>query len=480
MDFVKENSKKIKKIKRDHFKKTGQILFWFMMGAALAFFFLVGFGYLFFQKNYENVVYPGVSVDGVSFSNKNGKFVKDYYDKKNDAIKNTTFVFTFANDSATVSAQEINLGYDSNLLAVQALSIGRTADALTNISLILQSYFNGINLNPSYTFTESMLSDKLSVFISNINTKPQNAIFNFQNNRVTTFKPSTNGRSVDLDKIYEILTKKEKTIVSSGKPQKVVISVPIKVIEPEITTDKANNLGIQELIGTGTSLFAGSIDSRIYNINLAVTRINGALIKPGEVFSFNEALGDVSAFTGYKQAYVIQNGRTVLGDGGGVCQVSTTFFRAILDAGLPVVERHAHAYRVHYYEEDSPPGIDATIYTPSVDLKFKNDTGSYILVQAVIDNTAQKLTFYFYGKKDGRIVNMSTPVITSQTPPPEAKYEDDPTLVQGVVKQVDFAAWGANVYFTREVTKNGKKIISERFDSNFRPWQAVYLRGTKQ
>jgi len=100
-------------------------------------------------------------------------------------------------------------------------------------------------------------------------------------------------------------------------------------------------------------------------------------------------------------------------------------------------------------------------------------------VQAVVDNANQRLTFYFYGKKDGRVVNMSSPVITSQAPPPEAKYEDDPTLPTGQVKQVDFAAWGANVYFTREVIKDGKKIISERFNSNYRPWQAVFLRGTK-
>ena len=193
-------------------------------------------------------------------------------------------------------------------------------------------------------------------------------------------------------------------------------------VKPVLTTDKANTFGIKELIGSGTSLFKDSMDSRVYNINLASQRLNGILVAPNETFSFDKALGDISAFTGYKQAYVIANGRTVLGDGGGVCQVSTTFFRALLNAGLPIVERHAHAYRVGYYEEDSPPGLDATIYSPTVDLKFRNDTGNYILIQSVINLSQDRLTFFLYGKKDGRTVVMTNPVITSQTPPPPPLY----------------------------------------------------------
>ena len=262
--------------------------------------------------------------------------------------------------------------------------------------------------------------------------------------------------------------------------QVITFPIPIKIIEPNITTDKVNKLGIKELIGTGNSLFLDSIPSRIFNINLAAGRLNGILVAPGETFSFDQALGDISAFSGYKQAYIIQNGHTVLGDGGGVCQVSTTLFRAILNAGLPVVERHAHAYRVGYYEENSPPGIDATVYSPTVDLKFKNTTGNYILIQSQVDLDNLSLTFNLYGTKDGRQVTMTTPVVTNETPPPPDLYQDDPNLPVGVIQQTDFAAWGADVYFTRTVTQNGKQIIFDKFVSNFQPWQAVYLRGTKQ
>jgi vancomycin resistance protein YoaR len=235
-----------------------------------------------------------------------------------------------------------------------------------------------------------------------------------------------------------------------------------------------------------TSLYAGALyfcaqsAGRIHNVALAAEKINGVLVPPGEEFSFVKNLGDVTQYTGYQQAYIIQNGKTVLGDGGGVCQVSTTLFRALLNAGLPITNRVAHAYRVGYYEQDSPPGLDATVYYPTVDLKFKNDTENYILILAHTDLDNLRLTFNLYGKKDGREVSMSTPVVTSQTPAPEASYQDDPTLPRGQVKQVDFAADGATVVFSRKVTKNGKVVIADSYKSVYRPWQAIFLRGTKE
>ena len=162
-----------------------------------------------------------------------------------------------------------------------------------------------------------------------------------------------------------------------------------------------------------------------------------------------------------------------------MCQVSTTLFRAILAAGVPIEERTAHAYRVHYYEKDSQPGFDATIFTPEVDLKFKNDTPAYILIQTTVDEARNKLTFELYGAGDGRKVEISKSRVWDVTPPPPALYQDDPTLSKGVVKQVDWAAWGAKAAFDWKVTR-GADVLQERtFYSNYRPWQAVFLKGTK-
>jgi vancomycin resistance protein YoaR len=112
-------------------------------------------------------------------------------------------------------------------------------------------------------------------------------------------------------------------------------------------------------------------------------------------------------------------------------------------------------------------------------LNFKNDTGNYILIQSQVDLDNLSLTFNLYGTKDGRQVTQTVPVVTNEVAPPPDLYQDDPTLPKGEIKQTDFAAWGANVSFARTVVQNGKQIIFDKFISNYQPWQAVYLRGTK-
>lgn len=330
------------------------------------------------------------------------------------------------------------------------------------------------------TSGQNLLLDKektysyLKKIAAELDQEVQEGLFDFnpQTKRVTTFKPSQEGRKLDIDKTYQLITEALSSKVSR------TITLPVAIIKPKIETADVNSLGIKELIGRGISHFTGSIPNRIYNIKLAASRINGVLIPKGEVFSFNNMVGDISAESGYKQAYVIKSGRTVLDDGGGVCQDSTTLFRAVLNAGLPVVQRVAHAYRVGYYEQGFPPGLDATVWAPSVDFKFKNDTPGHVLIQAY----TLGVTLYvdLYGTSDGRVAQISRSVITDQTPPSPELRQDDPTLPRGTVKQVDWAAWGAKVSFNRTVSRGSETLIKETFKSNYRPWQAVYLVGTKE
>lgn len=301
----------------------------------------------------------------------------------------------------------------------------------------------------------------------------QEGLFEFNPNtkRVSAFRPSQEGRKLDVDKTYQLLSEAVQENLAK------TINLPVDIIQPKIATSDVNSLGIKELLGRGISHFAGSIPNRIYNVNLTAQKINGVLVSPAEVFSFNKNVGDITAATGFKQAYVIKEGRTVLDDGGGVCQDSTTLFRAVLNAGLPVVKRTAHAYRVGYYEQGFPPGLDATVFYPSVDFQFKNDTSSHILIQAYTVGTT--LYVDLYGTSDGREATLTKPVVTNQTPPPAELRQDDPTLPKGTIKQVDWAAWGATVTFSRTVTRGGENIIKETWKSFYRPWQAVYLVGTQ-
>jgi len=468
---------KIPKIKK--FRKFAKSSIWFSFGALFGFFFFTSFLYITYRQAYGHVIYQGVLINGVDFGGKTKNDIKEYFNEKNKHIQNTEITITEKDLIATVSAKQIGFEFDADLLSEQAFTIGRSNNFFSDISLMLQAYMQGVNLSPAYHYDEKKLDDAIKPLQEKIDIEPVDALFNFENGRVTAFQLSRDGKLIDAETLKKMIISR----MSEGNinsTQKYKILIPIKIIKPKVTTESVNKMGIKELIGSGTSLFFHSIENRIYNLGLASSRVNGALVAPGETFSFTKTIGDVTALTGYKQAYVIENGKTVLGDGGGVCQVSTTLFRAVLNAGLPVIERHPHAYRVGYYEEDSPPGVDAATYYPTVDLKFRNDTENYILIQTVLEPRAMRLTFNLYGTRDGRQTTINAPVISSQTPAPPDLYQDDPNLPKGQIKQIDFAAAGANVYFTRTVKKDGKEIISDKFVSNYRPWQAIFLRGTKE
>ncbi len=328
----------------------------------------------------------------------------------------------------------------------------------------------------------SLNQKKVDEFVGDIalavNKPTVNATLKFENGKISQFQPAQDGQVLDVAKTKQLMLSKV-SIDNVEDVKNIKIDLPVRVTKAEIANPEVNTLGIKELIGRGVSYYAGSIPNRIFNIGLGASLVSGTLVPPGEVFSFDKLVGPVSAAQGFKQAYVISSGRTVLDDGGGICQVSTTVFRAALNAGFPILERTAHAYRVGYYEQHGfGAGLDATIWSPSVDLKFKNDTDHHILVQAVMDPANTKLEVDIYGTSDGRRVEVSDPVVTSQTAPPPPLYQDDPTLPKGTVKQVDFAAWGAKSVFTQKVYKGGQIVIDKAFYSNFKPWQAVFLVGT--
>lgn len=315
--------------------------------------------------------------------------------------------------------------------------------------------------------------DKVAAYLKEIGTQidasARGQIIEIVDGRVAKFVPQSEG--VELDRFAAINLLSGRLTESSVSSE---LSLPLKKLPPPPVEENA--YGIHELLGEGKTNFAGSIPGRIHNITLAAGRLNGVLIPPGQLFSFNESVGEVSARTGYDAAYIISEGRTVLGTGGGLCQVSSTLFRAVLNAGLPIIKRTAHAYRVHYYEP--PVGFDATVYAPSVDLQFRNDTPAYILVTAEIKGL--DLYFRLYGSSDGRQVEINGPYIASETPPPAPLFQEDATLPKGVKRQVDWEAWGAHVSFTRLVRRNGEVLENDSFQSHYSPWRAIYLVGTKE
>lgn len=236
-----------------------------------------------------------------------------------------------------------------------------------------------------------------------INKEPRNALFRFENDSLSERVPSENGSSLNINESVEQL---EERLKNNNLETNIVFPLSLSVKEPELTIEKAKSLGITSLIGTGTSNFRGSPPNRIHNIKTAIEKFDGTLIAPGEEFSFVEQLGPVDEEHGYKAELVIKKDKTEPEFGGGICQVSTTTFRAAIYSGLKITARKNHAYPVSYY---NPQGMDATIYIPYPDLRFKNNTAGHILIQPSIEGTV--LTFDFYGTNDERTTSIDGPHI---------------------------------------------------------------------
>lgn len=304
-----------------------------------------------------------------------------------------------------------------------------------------------------------------------IDQDPVDAKLTIENGKVTVFSQSRDGVAVEQDALAVAL---HKAIAGETDP---TITIPAKVTPSQVSSDKINDLGIDELIGEATTSFIHSPDNRVHNIQTGSKYLNGQLIKPGEVYSVIDSLGAIDGSTGYLPELVIKENKTIPEFGGGLCQVSTTLFRAALNAGLPITERQNHSWRISYYEP--PVGLDATIYFPKPDLKIKNDTPGWILIQNNVDVDASKITFQLYGTKDGRTAKIVGPTLLYSIPAPDAEYADDPTLPEGEEKRIQAPHPGGKATATYQVfDKEGKLKNEQTFVSLYKASAAQYLRGT--
>ena len=327
--------------------------------------------------------------------------------------------------------------------------------------------------------------DKVKTLILNLATQfdrpSKDAIFNYDPNTliVAEFVPHRDGLTIDLKntalKIKRVMGKIEQSI---NEPKEWELVLNAVKASPQTTLSKSNNLGINEKIGFGESYFRHSASSRMHNIQTASTKLNNAIVKPGEEFSLNNHLGEVSIKTGYKQAYVIRSNSTVLAPGGGVCQVSTTLFRTLLDTGLNVTRRLPHSYRVRYYELNNDPGFDATVYSGETDLRFINDTDHNVLIHTIMDRENYHLVMEIYGTSDERTTEVSEYKKWGYASPPPPVYIPTDTLAPGQIKQIDWPVSGLKTSF-RHIIKdaNGNEMSNKVYHSTYRAWSAKYLVG---
>lgn len=278
----------------------------------------------------------------------------------------------------------------------------------------------------------------VSDLATQINREPTDVKFGVNDqNQIVIVTPEQIGRKIkeveSVDLIYQSLAESSDTSLK--------VALAIDVVQPKFVGADQERLGLKELIGEGKTDFKGSPKNRLFNINRSLEQFENLLIAPGEEFSFVDYLGEVDGEHGYLPELVIKYNKTEPEFGGGICQVSSTVFRAAIYSGLKITERRNHAYAVQYYK---PYGMDATIYIPKPDLRFTNNTPGHILIQSVIEG--DNLIFRFFGTKDGRTVSIDGPHILERGG-------------DGSMKTV----------FTQEVNNGeGQNFIRDSFYSNYR------------
>lgn len=315
-------------------------------------------------------------------------------------------------------------------------------------------------------------AEKLNQYIDDIAgqifQETKDAKFEMKGDRAIAYQSSQTG--YELDKEQSI-----KAITEAILDHKSEVKLVVKVTEPDVSSSSASSKGIKELVAEGVTSWRGSPKNRIHNLTLGSKNISGTIVKPGEEFSTVKALGPIDLASGFLPELVIKNGTQVVPDvGGGLCQVSTTLFRAALNAGMEITQRTNHSFRVSYYEP--PVGMDATIYDPSPDFRFINNMENPILIWAT--PTDNGLSFQIYGTKDGRNVEISDPVSFDYISPPDPIYAESATMEPGAIRQTERATRGVTASFHYKVTSASGKILQDQtFVSKYIPVPDMFLYG---
>lgn len=265
------------------------------------------------------------------------------------------------------------------------------------------------------------------------------------------------------------IVKKEETeqsVLAALKAGRLKSTVFLNFAAPKRSVHWAAKQGLRYL-GSGISSFAGSPDFRIKNIRVGSSRVDNYWIGAGEEFNFNRTIGPITQKAGFALGYVIKGNSLVKEEGGGLCQVSTTVFRAALNAGLPITERHEHSYQVSYYGK---PGYDAAVYAPLKNLRWKNDTGGMLMMQVDWNPDEGLLMVSLFGQKDGRKVKVSQAVQRNIKQPPAPRYVADPNLKAGQTRRIDLPMPGSQVFVQRTVTYPDGRQQLYKVNSTYVPW----------
>src|SRR6266540_215298 len=318
------------------------------------------------------------------------------------------------------------------------------------------------------------LMPRIKAIAAEVAQKPQDARLDWNRGNPRPIRPSLEGRELDAVEAARLIAQR-----ADGAER--TIPLPVKVIRPAVDAEMIGQMGIREPIESATTSFVGALPQKQHNIKLAVSRLNGLVVPPRSLFSFNRALGPTALDNGYQIALGITSdgsqARTVPSVAGGICQVATTLFQPVFWAGYQIEERHWHLYWIPAYTSRGLVGLDVTVDEDSdLDFRFQNNSDTYLLFQARADDSS--VTFDLYGTKPDWQVKVDGPTLTDTRPAdPTPVIEPVPALPDGERILAESAREGFAASILRTVIENGNQR-QLRLQSRYVPSRNVTLVGT--
>lgn len=404
-------------------------------------------------EKWENSIYPGVTIDNIDISGMSKEEAKDSVEKHlENEIAQKKLNIKVENQDFELSYLDVNPQYNIDSVVEQAFQFGKDYGILEKYSLIKKGQLQEIPIN--FEYDEEKLKEFEKTIENKVTLEPKNAKINISNGNISV-QNELDGKSINIEE----MDSKIKEALKSNASETIELDLETK--KAKITAQELSK--IKGSMGSYSTSYGTSSWGRSTNIEIATKSINSTIVMPGEEFSFNDVVGERSAERGYQEAGTYVGNKVEPGIGGGICQVSSTLYRAAMRANLRSTERTNHSMVVGYME----PGLDATVAYGYLDYKFKNTYDFPIYIEGI---TAGKVvTYTIYGDPailNGKSYEMANEIISVY--PPETKEVQDPSILEGerVVEGGAMTGYKVNSYqitYENGVEANRELISTDNY-----------------
>lgn len=413
--------------------------------------------------SYPNI-YKGVSVEDVDLSGRSREQATQLLSLLQKEHHNKNISLYYGDKVYKVDATTIDFDIDVDAALDEAFRYGRDGSWWERVYKIRNATQNGYVISLTAKYNADKLNNLMEHLQSMIERPASNAALSMITGGVI---PEQQGCKLETNVLRPLV------VSAFMESEDNVVALPVTILYPEVTVADMTKNGISKALSVYSTIFNDKDINRTANIKLATSKINGHMIYPGAVFSFNEIVGPREKKYGFKEATEIIDGEFVPGIGGGICQVSSTLYNVVLLANLDIVERYNHSKPLSYI----PMGRDATVAFDVLDFKFTNHTAEPLMIMA--DVKGNKLMVGIFGKSP---INETVEILSvdKEVIPPGITKIQDNSLYLGEFKIDEQGNAGYAVTTVRVVRSGGKQVKREVLSKDrYLPDNQIIKVGTK-